>query len=288
MAHSYPIGAPAFMPERRDQFARRVREGLAVVLEEVVQGLERLDAERSPEAFLTGEDQILRWFSVAASHVVAGLVGYVLVVKDLASGAVLGAAPFTTKGLEEVAASLDRLIAEHGAPLAIKGDQAFRGPIPEELARRHRLRWLTSPGATPRYNGSVESTIGWLSVHADHLARRAGREGRWSGEDLEEARRWINTARPGYHRPTAEEAFAARRPLEERERIAFETTCESARARVRQARHLPPEGPLPAREQEIVERRAVRDALLQLGYLTMSRRDGLALPFSPSFVRQNS
>ncbi len=77
MAYSYPIGAPAFIPERPDQFARLVREAVEGVLAEVVRVLEGMVAERSPEAFLVGEEQILRRFSTAAGHVVAGLVSYV-------------------------------------------------------------------------------------------------------------------------------------------------------------------------------------------------------------------
>jgi hypothetical protein len=76
MTHSYLIGAPAFMPERRDQFARLVREGVALVLDDVVGVLESTVAERSPEAFLAAEEAILRRFLGAGCHVVAGLLSY--------------------------------------------------------------------------------------------------------------------------------------------------------------------------------------------------------------------
>lgn len=76
MAHSYPIGAPAFVPERRDQFARLAREALALVLDEVVGVLEGAVAERSPEAFMAAEEAILRCFMLGSSHVAAGLVTY--------------------------------------------------------------------------------------------------------------------------------------------------------------------------------------------------------------------
>ena len=59
MAHSYPIGSPAFIPERRDQFARLVREAVAVVLGGVVGILEELVAEPAPETFLAAEEEIL-------------------------------------------------------------------------------------------------------------------------------------------------------------------------------------------------------------------------------------
>lgn len=76
MTHSYPIGAPAFIPERRDQFARLVRESLGVVLEGVVASLDLAAEERSPVAFFAAEQSIVRELMMAASHVAAGLLSY--------------------------------------------------------------------------------------------------------------------------------------------------------------------------------------------------------------------
>jgi hypothetical protein len=76
MAYSYPIGAPAFLPERRDQFARLAREAVEAVLDEAVRAMEGMVSGRSPEAFLTGEEQVLRLFATATGPIVAGLVSY--------------------------------------------------------------------------------------------------------------------------------------------------------------------------------------------------------------------
>ena len=97
MAHSYPIGSPAFIPERRDQFARLVREAVAVVLGGVVGILEELVAEPAPETFLAAEEEILRSFSVAASHVFAGVVSYVHRDAGWVAGAVQGARARSTQ-----------------------------------------------------------------------------------------------------------------------------------------------------------------------------------------------
>jgi hypothetical protein len=76
MTHSYPIGAPAFIPERRDQFARLARESLGVVIDDLVVALDAAADERSPESLLATEQSIVSEFMTAASHVAAGLLGY--------------------------------------------------------------------------------------------------------------------------------------------------------------------------------------------------------------------
>ncbi|MFV1959969.1 MAG: hypothetical protein ACC662_11230 [Planctomycetota bacterium] len=54
------VGGLGGIPERRDQFARLVREAVA---------------ERSPEAFLALEERLLRHFLAASGHVAAGVRG---------------------------------------------------------------------------------------------------------------------------------------------------------------------------------------------------------------------
>jgi hypothetical protein len=76
MTQSYRIGAPAFIPERRIHFARLARESLGVVIGDIVAALDQAADERSPEAFLATEQAIVQGLMTAASHVAAGLLGY--------------------------------------------------------------------------------------------------------------------------------------------------------------------------------------------------------------------
>jgi hypothetical protein len=76
MAYSYPIGAPAYLPERKDQFTRLLREALAVVEDDVLGALSGAVEKRSAEAFLALEETLMRQFLTVSSHVVAGVLGY--------------------------------------------------------------------------------------------------------------------------------------------------------------------------------------------------------------------
>ena len=76
MAYSYPIGEPAFTPERRNQFGRLVREGVAQVVDDIVLSLERAASQRGPDAFLAMEQAIVGGLMTAASQIAAGLLGY--------------------------------------------------------------------------------------------------------------------------------------------------------------------------------------------------------------------
>jgi hypothetical protein len=60
MAHSYLIGAPVYIPERRDQLSPLVREALAAVEEAVLEVLQTAVEQRDPESFLALEEALMR------------------------------------------------------------------------------------------------------------------------------------------------------------------------------------------------------------------------------------
>ncbi len=76
MSDIYQIGAPAFVPERRGQFSRLLRESLDVVLPRAIEVLEALLDQPVAEVFLHTEETLLRLFQLASSHVVGGVLAF--------------------------------------------------------------------------------------------------------------------------------------------------------------------------------------------------------------------
>lgn len=77
MSHSLRIGTPAFTPERRSQLSRLLRESVHLAESELLQAMGAVLDGRDAEAFLLGEESIVRIFGLAASHVAAGLLGLI-------------------------------------------------------------------------------------------------------------------------------------------------------------------------------------------------------------------
>jgi hypothetical protein len=198
-------------------------------------------------------------------------VGSLLLVRDLASGYTLGSGPCRRKDARSAHAALLALFLAHGAPLALKMDnaKAFRGRRVGALLGAFRVAALFSPRRRPSYNGSCERGIGWFKLRADHRAARGGR-GSWSARDVEEARSLGNqTLRPwGACGPTPQDAFAGRRPLSNDERTLFPATVARYRDEEQSRRGSPRGGP----RREAAERAAVRRALVDLHYLEINTR----------------
>jgi hypothetical protein len=74
MSDIYQIGAPAYLPEHRRQLPRLLRESLNAVLPRVIEALEELLDQPGPEVLLRTEEDVLRLFQLASSHVVAGVL----------------------------------------------------------------------------------------------------------------------------------------------------------------------------------------------------------------------
>lgn len=151
-----------------------------------------------------------------------GRAPYFLAVRDLASHYQLAALPQRVANDAEVAAALQSLFVEHGAPLVLKSDNhgAFTGGKVRRLLSRWGVEPLYSPRYLPRYNGAVEAGIGHLKERAHILATRNGHPGRWTANDLEGARLWGNRVlRPrGEDGPTPEEHWRGRARVTIRER----------------------------------------------------------------------
>jgi transposase InsO family protein len=200
----------------------------------------------------------------------------VLAVRDVASGHQLLWLPVADAVAGEVVAALASLFAVHGAPLVLKSDNGspFRAGNTHALLAALGVIALFSPPRTPRYNGSVEAGIGSLKMRTETHSVRQGRPGWWTWDDLAAARAEANaTARPqGPSGPTPDEAWNARRPVLPAERQRFGATVERLRRQEHEDHPLTTEGPLSGSQEAIVERRAVRRALEEHGYLLYSRR----------------
>lgn len=143
----------------------------------------------------------------------------------------------------------------------------------------------------PLYTGHVEAGGGAFKTRAAHLAacgleRRVGsagwKSGGWSSDDIEAARRCGNTLnRPwGVRGPTPEQRWAAR-PVSVDRRALFLATVHQRRETIARAwleRQLAStaraDGPGPAPpavRRSSVDRAAIRQALVELGELTIWR-----------------
>jgi transposase InsO family protein len=197
-----------------------------------------------------------------------GRDGYLLAVRDLASGMPLLWRPVEAATASQAAVGLAGLFAEHGPPLVLKSDNGshFTGEAVTDLLTAHRVEHLLSPPHWPRYNGSIEAGIGALKERTAARAARAGHPGFWTGDDvagaLQEA---AALARPhGLTGPSPAESWEARTPVAAAERAVF--TAEVAR---RIACGPVADG---VRSEREMARTAIRQALEECGYLQYRRR----------------
>jgi hypothetical protein len=210
---------------------------------------------------------------------------WILVVRDLASGATLLARFCRRAGVASVRRALEDLFLEHGAPLLLKMDnaKAFLARGVAALLEAWGATALCSPPYRPAYNGSCESGIRWFKERARHAASRRAPDAAWSARDLRVAQQGGNeTLRPwGWRGPTPAEAFAARAPVPDDDRLFFRATV---------ARYVEEErgrrGPsLGARSRASAQRAAIRRALVDLDYLEIkTRRIPLAISPLPSAI----
>jgi hypothetical protein len=179
--------------------------------------------------------------------------------------------------------SLIYLFATYGLPLVLKTDNGshFTADPVVRILFLHKVAHLTSPPMTPRYNGSIEAGIAAAKTRAIRVAATHGRCDCWTGDDLEAARLEANhQARPwGINGLSPELRWTQRNHIPESQRIAFLQALASSThdealkmiQRIQAQPDSPPVAPLNLTQRATVARRAIRRALVDLGFLFVRR-----------------
>ena len=215
-----------------------------------------------------------------------GQYGWLLSIKDLASGYQLAWQPLVQATAEVVQAVYAALFAQHGRPLVLKTDNGgpFRADEIKHFLAEQDVIPLFSPKRRPQYNGGVERANGQLAGYQEALAQLHHRPAGPTREDAAGARRIANElAHPhGWRGPTAAELWVARPPISEADRQAFLAAVAVERAKVLAHWELPPETPLTHDASAARDRRAVRDVLLAQDLLRLHPRRGRNKNFVPN------
>jgi transposase InsO family protein len=200
----------------------------------------------------------------------------ILAVRDLASRYQLLWEPVTAADGEVVRQQVAKLFVEHGPPLVFKSDNGspFVAEETEEFVSAAQVAPLHSPPRRPSYNGGVERANGTLAQIQEAQAACHNRAGLPTCADAQAARRLANQRcyPQGYLGPTAEQLWSDRPAITAEQRRAFQAAIAAGRARIRQAWNLSPHEPLSRGQQATMDRRAIRDALLDAGLLTIHSR----------------
>jgi hypothetical protein len=151
---------------------------------------------------------------------------------------------------------------------------AFGAAAVQELLHERRVKNLFSPPYMPRYNGAIEAGIGSLTSRTEQCAARRGYPGEWTWADAAAARYEANaTARPrGLRGPSAEELWAGRTPIAPEERQAFWRSASSRYEELAAASPGPPASVSEEMHRRSLDRQAIRGALVEYGYLSITRR----------------
>ncbi len=306
---AHPLGRPCHRsnPRLRNQaidFMRCVGAGVsAAAVQATFPDLARREAENLRDRFrrLWKLDHpraihVLHWHHPgtvwAMDHaepprVIDGRWPYILAVRDLASGYQLAWLPVLDETAETTIGVLQWLFLEHGAPLVLKSDNGA-GFIAEAMQRfleNWQVRPLFSPPYTPEYNGSIEAGNGALKTRTHEEAARHGRTGHWTADDTEAARRMANdTNYPhGPLGPTRQEWFRASPRISLEARAAFGRTLEHEQTHEGLEQGYPLDTDLGRAAQAQIDRAAISRALVEHGYLTITRRS-----ITPQIKSQNS
>jgi len=216
----------------------------------------------------------------------------ILVVKDLASTAILWAKASVRATALVAAEALASILSPFRTPLVLKtdnGSNVTEAEIPP-LLEKWRVTHLRSPPRTPRFNGAIEAGVRALKarlseIHAALHGHRMLRE-----SDIERAAVECNTlVHPwGPRGPTPQRAWSSRRPIREATREAFprmvrfhalELASAKYRIDVTKSDLDRPEAAvvegrlstLSANQRATVVRRAIRRTLEVFGFLTTRR-----------------
>ena len=98
--------------------------------------------------------------------------------------------------------------------------------------------------------------------------------GRWTADDTEAARRMANELHypQGWQQPTPARLWQARLRLTREQRTAFHQTVNEHRITVRSQQGYPLDTDLDHYHQAAIDRVAIRRALVEYGFLTLTRR----------------
>ena len=207
-----------------------------------------------------------------------------LAVRDLASGKTLhwssvencnSDAAIAALATLATLAALASLFAEHGAPLVPKTDNGspFGAASTQEFLEQSGVANLFSPPPhTPTYNGAIEAGIGSLKTRTEPFAQARGTPGQWSAADLAAAALEADcTARPrGNFDPSPHELWSEPMPIGPMQRFFFRAVAEEHAVQARRETGLPDD--LTLSQERLIQRHALRRALVELGYLSPSRR----------------
>ncbi len=198
-----------------------------------------------------------------------------LLVRDLASGAMLAAVRCRTENARVAGGALLALFVSLGAPLVLKLDNgsAFVAGATQALLAEYGVMPLHSPPRTPQYNGSCERAGGCYKQRVAHEALLRGHPGVWTDRDLQGALLLANaTARPrGARGHTPAQALLARKRVTRAERYAFARTRRAhVAAGLKQFRKEG--GRMPTCSQRAaIDRKATQQSLQEHGHLQFRR-----------------
>ena len=205
-----------------------------------------------------------------------GMYESFLAVRDLASCTTLAGIPVPDQTATMSIAVLEGLVRVHGAPLVIKADNGagFRSDEMKTWLSKKGILPLYSPRWTPEYNGSIEAGIGGLKVRTEHQAIIRGRPGVWTSDDLQAAVEQGNElCRPwGLSGPSPNDAWAGRERIQEDERNALRESYSRYHDAEKEHRGHAVDAELQHVEQSSIDRLAIRQALVEGGYLMFQRR----------------
>ena len=267
---------PASLATRAEHLVRDLN-GLigAGSLSHAVKGLSRRQAARIKCATLTLIEQerqkALTKVSVAAAGLIRGLDAMHLTNNDTKCYALVcadAAIPYRTSitlgahyDAALVAHTLERDIADHGAPLILRADRAraHDSPPVKQILEEHRVLMMHGPPRYPCFYGQLERQNrehrAWLAALIDPLGEPMQRL-------LERMIYCLNTLWPrrslGWK--TATQAW--------KERSGISIDRQSFKEEVRnRARHLERQIDLRAKPADLIQRLAIEQTLQNLGYL---------------------
>ena len=203
-----------------------------------------------------------------------GTCDVIFAVRDLASGMQLAWDAALDATAEATLTPLESLFRHHGAPLVLKSDNgsAFISERTRRLLDQYGVVHLFSPPALPSYNGSCEAGIGSMKTRTAHHAGLLGFPEQWTSDDLEAGRRQANEVhRKKHDAPTAAERWNQRTTIDVTERQTFRDAIDRYRV-ARIASLMQKNSCTTANEAATIERIAIRQALVELGMLTLKRR----------------
>ncbi len=199
----------------------------------------------------------------------------ILAVRDLASGAQLAWTSVPDASSQEALLVLESLAQQYGPPIVFKSDNgsAFRSAMWGDWLARWRIVPLLSPVRMPRFNGSCEAGIGAGKSRTAYLAARQGRPLDWTADDLYAAWQWANEDHypGGVAAGTPASRLAAREAITDATRDKFRAAVLQYELKLNQTACTTGD----ALSDTLIaahHRRAVRQVLVEQGYLDITRR----------------